>query len=783
MLAALALALLTGIVFSPVIHFELLGWDDNYNITENPGLNPPTLASVASFWRAPCLGLYAPLSYTVFAGEAALARWLSAASVSAAGVFHAGNLLLHVLCVVLVFGTLRCLINHTAAAWLGAALFALHPIQVEVVAWVTETRGLLAALFTLLALYVYVRSITAAESGLRQAGMFAAIMGCTILALLAKPSAAAVPLLLLAMGLWRDGNRRRLTWITALTAAAAVGFLVATKFLQPDELIREAAPYWFRPVLALDAMAFYLAKLCWPAGLGPDYGWRASALMRHGWAYVICVAPVLLGLSLWRFKLLRPFWPGFALFAAALAPTLGLVPFGFQEISTVADRYAYLALFGVALVVAQLATSRWSFGTGLRASIVLFAFGATSVHQARHWRNDASLFRRMLTINPWSFAAYTNLAAQRIQEGDLRRGIGFSQRAIQLRPDYAIAWYNLGVARMRQGNYEQARWALERSDQLTPGKLQTLNNLGRVLLELKQPEAATRTLVRAVGIDPRCAAAHANLADAYGQREDFEQAEAHFCRALAIEPDDADALYLFAHLRRRRGDLRGAEELLRRALRVHPQAIASRYALGEILALREDWAEAERQFRLALQINPQLVQAQYQLGCAELRQGRVDEALARFEALARRYPNYVDTYLGLAQAALSRDDPEQALDYCQRALALEPGWPSARRWQAWIYATTDEPHLRNGLRARALAEELLAGMKHPTAEILDVLAAAHAESGDYQRAAAEADRAVQIATRKQQSALAQRIAQRAALYRRGQPYRDHPASRVARRAD
>ena len=145
------------ITFGRIISFEFLDWDDPVNITKNPLLHPPSLGKTLAFWIIPYAGLYIPVTYSFWSVEALLASGSAAADPLTPSVFHAGSLLLHLGCTLALFELLRLLVKNVAAACAGALLFAVHPLQVESVAWITETKGLLSAFFSFVALWVYLQ--------------------------------------------------------------------------------------------------------------------------------------------------------------------------------------------------------------------------------------------------------------------------------------------------------------------------------------------------------------------------------------------------------------------------------------------------------------------------------------------------------------------------------------------------------------------------------------------------------------------------------------------------
>ena len=343
-------------------------------------------------------------------------RAIQARAVLRPAYFHAGNLALHIACVLLAFILLRRILARgagrqgetppgrgsavrDAAACGGALLFGLHPLQVESVAWISEARGLLCGVFAIVALWQYVEYSEFSRSRRPRMVHYVVATGAFLLALLSKPTAVAVPLVagVLELGLWRRPFGR-VFWPLAPWLAAAAVVAVGTRSLQSESLLPWVPPLPVRPLVAADALQHDLVTLVAPLWLTPDYGRSPRWLMDQGWIS-LAGAPVLLAVLLALTGLgrsRRVWWTFAAVFVAWLVPVLGLVPFHFQRISTVADRYLYLALLGPAAAWAWWLSRcpiRWVF----RANLALIvSLGWMSFIQASYWRNDRTLFARRL---------------------------------------------------------------------------------------------------------------------------------------------------------------------------------------------------------------------------------------------------------------------------------------------------------------------------------------------------------------------------------------------------
>ena len=484
LLLSLLLLLACVAVFGEVGRHGFVRWDDEINVYRNPYLNPVTSSSLGHFWTGTGMGkaadtVYRPLVYSLYALIAPCAMttpYLTdglGAGLNAAP-FHAVSLLVHVLNVLLVFGLLRRLVKNDRAAFAGAALFALHPVQVEAVAWVSGLTDLLGALFSLLSLSAFLRFREAEHWK-----WFVLATAWFALALLSKPSAAVLPLLALVLdrGIlgrsWRESAKPFLCWLPLALASVAVAH-----HAEPVLMSGVVTPWWTRPLVAGDALALSAWHLVWPVGLGIDYGRSPSvALADRAWLSSLIV--LALGVCVWRLGRRLP-WvaAGAFFFAAALLPTLGLIPFRFQTFSTVADRYSYLALLGPSLVLAwglALLPARARTITGGVCAAGLLLMGLGSLVQVTYWRSSVALFDHALAVNPRSWMAHTNLGGILASNGRREEAIAEYKKAMRLRPnDAAKDAYADGVSLVRQGRKAEAaaefRQALDYQPGFTPAR-------------------------------------------------------------------------------------------------------------------------------------------------------------------------------------------------------------------------------------------------------------------------------------------------------------------------
>jgi len=450
----------TLLVFGQVCRHEFLDYDDHKAVYENPYYHPVTAPHVLHFWRHPYFSLYMPATYTTWAALATIARLPQPVSTTGTDthsldphVFHAATLVAHILNVLLVFAMLRLLVKHDWAAAAGALLFSLHPVQVEPVAWVTEMKGLLSGFFSLLALWQYCLFAALPRENLKRRRAHYALATLSFsFALLAKPSAVVVPLLAWCLDYW---NTRRLSRQSLLPLlpwlAMAVLWVLLTRSVQPIEDKSVLTLLWARPLIAGDALSFYLRQLVLPMHLIPHYGRTPEKVLQSAWIFLTGATPYLLMLGVWRLRRFR-LTAATAIFVAALLPVLGLIPFGYQAYSTVADRYLYLAMLAPALGLAFLLARVQHKAAWSLCATLLIILGWRSAVQASYWQNTVTLFEQELRVNPNSWVAHTALGAIADRAGNTEQAVEQYRAALQAKPDYIEARNNLGLALANQGN-------------------------------------------------------------------------------------------------------------------------------------------------------------------------------------------------------------------------------------------------------------------------------------------------------------------------------------------
>jgi len=617
-LLACMLVLVTAAVHGSVCGFEFLDWDDDKHVVDNRLVDPPSGEGLRRIWREPYWGLYVPLTYSFFSVEAAIARRPvegSAVGEVNPAVFHTGSLALHIACTLLVFVLLRRLFGNDWAGTAGALLFALHPLQVESVAWISETRGLLCAMFSLLAIFEYVRwRETLDESSATDSTdakpsyykYYASATLASVAALLCKPTAVAVPLVVgvIAIGLLRQRPSSALAALAPWFAISLV-FVVITKNLQPNAEIVGTASYWARPLIAGDALAFYMCKLVAPLWLGADYGRTPTWVMSQWTFYAAFLMPAALIAGVCCLKSRRICLIGIGVFAGWLLPVLGLIPFKFQHISTVADRYVYLAMLGPALVLGWYLSKPRPRAAVAAVVAVLFLLAGLSFHQTSHWRDNRAFLKNTLAVNPRSVVGQQLSGHLLAQEGKHEEAIKLYRLALREHPRQETLHWNLVVSLAALDRDDEALAAARAGVEKLPNRPLLKCQLALLLKERGEIRRATELYEKALEIDPDCGSANLALGKIMEDRGQLEEAAGFYRAALRTRPDWTTALFNLGNVYRLRpGGLRQAEHCYREALESDPGYVPAHVNLADVLWRQGRADEAREHYREILRLVP-----------------------------------------------------------------------------------------------------------------------------------------------------------------------------------
>jgi tetratricopeptide (TPR) repeat protein len=648
-LIALALVALTLAVYAPVRSYGFVNFDDAQYVSRNPEvLRGLTWSGVRWALTATHAGNWHPLTW--------LSHMLDVQAFGLdAGAFHLTSLALHALNGLLLFWLLR---RTTGSLWRSAtvaALFAVHPLHVESVAWIAERKDVLSTAFFMLTLLAYVAWVRD-----RRPARYVLVCALFALGLMAKPMLVTLPFVLLLLDVWPLGRVRRggVPFFargspdgartpgqgTRLTSAGARPGLpggkdgspapgAASRTVSVGRLVLEKIPFFalaaasaaitYTAQRAAGAVASvdeaplterignalitciaYLWKAVWPSGLAVFYPlptavplWKSAAA-----ALVLLAATAGTVLVVKR----RP-WAavGWLWYLGMLVPVLGFVQVGLQAM---ADRYTYLPLIGVFIVVvwgvADLAAGRRRVAAALAVLVpaVSVALAAATFRQAAVWKDSETLLARVLETAGDNYLAHYHLANVLAGQGRMDEAITHYERTLALRPGAAAAHNNLGTALMARGEMDEARRHCEEALRLKPDYAEAHNNLGSVLARSGRREEGIRQYEEALRLKPDYPEARNNLGVSLGVLGRRDEAAAQFEKALGERPDFVDALVNFGFLRQMQG--RSAEALAHfdRALTIDPESASALYASAPALQSLGRTAEAAHRARRALEL-------------------------------------------------------------------------------------------------------------------------------------------------------------------------------------
>lgn len=676
------LAAFAALLYARSMGFGFVNYDDPLYVTENPwvtgGFTPEAVQ-----WAFTIHGpsMWVPLT------------WLSHQAVCTLvgldpALHHAVNVALHALNAALVFLAFHRL---TGAVWrpaLAAMLFAVHPLHVESVAWVTERKDVLALAGVLLTLLAYERYARA-----RSLKNYALVTGAFLLAIMAKPLAVTVPALLLVLDFWplqRVGER--VTWraawpllreklpLLAISAFASWLTLLCQFSIHAVGSL-EAFPLSRRIANAVLGYGTYLGHLAWPVDLAVFYPYPHEL----PWGAVAVSALVLAALTALavRFARTAP-WVlvGWCWFLGTFVPMIGLVQAGSAGL---ADRYAYFPALGLYVALAWSAGAlaerfpfrrSWIVGT---LAVLAVGWAGLTWRQVGFWRDSETLFRHALVVTGPNHLASNNLGIAARASGRQAEAEEHFRAALAADPNYYEAVNNLGIQRAEAGDYLAAHPLFERAIALKPYEPRAWVNLGRAWLTSGQPARAANCFREALARDPGLMIAHFHLGLAHQALGQLRDAAEEFRRTLLLNPAFLDAWRAQAAVMAGLGGVAESAEAWRRAAALAPRDPDLQITAGLAALKAGDSAAAERLFNAALAARPNYAPALQQIGRLWQSRHRPTEAAQAFLAAVNAAPANASLHhdLGLLYGELG--DHATAARAFREAVRLQPDWEAARQ--------------------------------------------------------------------------------------------------------
>lgn len=733
-LPALAAAIVFA-VFLPALDNGFLDWDDSFGLLANRDYRGLGWQQLRWMFTTFGLGPYTPLNWLTLGFDHLL--W----GLNPFG-YHLTNAVLHALNSLVFYFLCRSLLTLAAgnsaadkgteiplSAAFAALFFALHPLRVESVAWISGRHDILSCLFYLLAVLWYIAPRAEGREKYSFRNRLLPPLAAFLLALLSKGMAISLPVVLVVLdiyplkrlpagsGKWFSPEARRV-WLEKLPffvlalIFGAVGYAGQAKVGALGSY--QDFGFGARVSQMVFGAAFYVRKTLAPLDLSPFYRLPGEGGLLNWRILLAGTAIAALTVAALALRRRRPaFLAVWACYLAMLAPVSGIVKINAYA---AADRYAYLSCLGFAVLAGagflscrQAAGGRFKTICLAAACLVLSVLGLLSWRQEKVWRDTETLWRQAITADPGCDYAQTRLGFVLEKQGKTDQAILHYKEALRLDPRNAQANVYLGHALSSQGSSDKAAGHYLKAAQLRPddaniehsgilaaqgrldealdsglaalksdpGDAREHNNLGFVLAAQGRTDEAVGHYREALKLAPGFAQAHNNLAIALNEQDRLEEAIAHYLEAVRLKPDYAEAYYNLGQNLAARGRFGEAAGHYRTALRITPGLVEAHSNLGTALSALGRPDEAVAEYREALRLRPGFAVAHYSLGAVLHKQGKLDEAGRQYEAALKIDPEYAQAHYNLSFVLYNQGRKEQALEHYNRALQLDPSLRAA----------------------------------------------------------------------------------------------------------
>ncbi len=808
-LPAAAILLATVLAYLPAL-FNGWIWDDPQYVTQNPVLREPS--GLRDLWLRPTsTPQYYPVVFTTFWVEHAL--W----GLRPLG-YHLVNVLLHAANALLLWRVLRRL--EVPGAWLAGMLFAVHPVHVESVAWVTERKNVLSGLFYLLALLSWLRVAgLAGEGGRGSRRAWAASLAFFALALLSKSVTATLPALALVLVWWKRGRIGRGDLLPLLPFfALGIASGLHTAWLEVVHVGAEGEEWALGPadrvVLAGRALWFYAGKLAFPTDLMFIYPrWEVDAGAAWQWLFPAAALGVLAALLALGRRIGRGPLAAALAFSGTLFPALGFLNVFPFRYSFVADHFQYhasaalLALLGAGLARAAGLAGAAVRGAGIAgASLLLGSLAAMTALQCRMYGDEETLWRETLDRNPGAWIAWNNLGHLMVMRGERAAAEPLFRRSVEIHPRNHEAWGNLATCRLEARDPDGALACCRRALSIMPASVMARTVMGDALAGKGDIRGALDAYRAAGALKPDYFPARMNPVQVLEQSGMLDEAIAECRRAMVDFPREPRFPAKLGYLLFETGDPGAAVAVLEAAALAHPKAAWIRQTLGEVLfrtgradrsvrVLREAASlapasgeihgnlavalralgrdrEAEEEFREAIRLDPKAAAPRTNLARLLQEGGRPAEAEAVLREGIARSPGATALRSLLGATLASEGKAAEAVSVYREALAADPEDVPALTGLAWILATSRDDALRDPDGALEAAELMAAKAGRTDPFVLDTLAASFAAVGRFEEALRTVEEAARLEAARRDPALLEGLGRRHASYLEGKAWRE-----------
>ncbi len=653
--------IISFLVYLPVLQNGLLAWDDDNYIKNNPLVHTISLKEIFSTY---VMGNYHPLTILTFAIEYQLFGLNETA-------FHAVNLFLHLLNVVLVFYAMLHVSGKTVVAVMASLLFGIHPLHVESVAWAAELKDLLYTFFFLAAYIFYLKFL----NDRRKKFYFFSLL-LFLCSLLSKAMAASLPVVLLLTDYFTGKKINGKTLLEKLPFfLLSVVFGVVAIWAQQSEGATEAVDYplFQRLVFASYGFISYLFKLVLPLNLSAYYPYPVKSDESLPVIYYLYPA-ILVGLIIavyYSAKHTRKIFFGLGFFAITVFLVLQFLPVGG---AIMADRYSYVPSIGIFYLAGEafhfLINKKPRWQAMAVAGVFAVFFSVKTFERCKVWQNDLTLWNDVISRYQTIPYAYNNRGRFYLNEGKNELALADFNKALELKPDHFKAYNNRGILFMNTSRNEEALADFNKAIELMPGSEGLYMNRGNVLKNLNRPEEAMKDLNKTIEMNPGFAEAWYSRGNLYMSQGKTEEAISDFSKAIELNKNYVEAILNRANVLR---DNNRYDEALRdyeEAIRLNPGFPIAYFNRGTLYMNRKLTDMAIRDYEKATQLNPTYFKAWLNMGNVFSNTKKYDDAIRSYSKAIEAKPDYAEAYYGRSLAAFYSGKKDNACADMKKATSL-----------------------------------------------------------------------------------------------------------------
>jgi protein O-mannosyl-transferase len=691
----LALIVLTLIIYWQVMNFEFVNYDDNVFVTQNIHVSSGLkLENIKWAFTSMYASNWMPLTWLSFMLDSQISKMNPT-------FFHLSNVLFHIFNSILLFIILE---RMTGAFWrstLVAILFAIHPLHVESVAWITERKDVLSTFFLLLTVWSYVYYIQ--RSNYKR---YAIVFILFALGLMSKPMLVTLPFILLLLDYWplkrytlfnrpesskseKEENVFQMKIFAHLVYEKIPLFflsiisIIITIIAQKQEIaIRQIIPFYIRLENACVSYCSYMIKMVWPASLAALYPHPEYIALGQ----IFAAAILLIGISsaaIYYKKRFPYLIFGWLWYLGTLVPVIGLVQVGVQSM---ADRYTYISIIGLFIIIVWTVADLTKklvyrqYILTLLSAVIVFSLMLVTYSQIKYWKNSETLFTRTLDVTENNYVMECNMGVLLAGQGNIQDAVLHYEAALKINPKDADTNYNYGNLLAAQGKMENAVKLYNASIKEKPKFAPAYNNLGIIFSREGRQEKAIEQFREATRLNPDYAEAKDNLENAINQ-----QAKA---KELQSDKNNVDGNIAVNTLKGRmqmgmsllkKGDLDAAIKQFSEVLKHDPNNLNAHISIGLALGYKQNFEEAISHFRKAIEINPKIVEAYNSLAVALTYTGKIEEAIIQLEKAIKINPKFAKAHNTLGVILAKTGKVEDAIYHLQRAVQIDPDNHEAKK--------------------------------------------------------------------------------------------------------